>query len=243
MNVLTFASRKGGSGKSTLAAHLAAQVHKPSRPCLLIDDDPQGSLALWNELRGSDALPLKTVKRGIADTLRKATRVGIQWVFIDTPPNMSVSVIEAIHFATLVIIPCRPSIFDIDAVQETIGYARKARTPYAVVINGAPPRRQDAEIAFGYPHPRKPGQAGSSSVGRPDHPAGGVTRLRSRQAKAPGNSMPTLIRRPRLRGCGSPSKSRSRRSVVPATVRLCIALPHRPTSTFVEAVTTRADAE
>ena len=32
MNVLVFASRKGGSGKSTLAAHLAAHVHKQSRP-------------------------------------------------------------------------------------------------------------------------------------------------------------------------------------------------------------------
>ena len=40
MNVLVFASRKGGSGKSTLAAHLAAHVYKPTRPCLLVDDDP-----------------------------------------------------------------------------------------------------------------------------------------------------------------------------------------------------------
>ena len=42
MNVIVFASRKGGSGKSTLAAHLAAYAHRPSRPCLLIDTDPQG---------------------------------------------------------------------------------------------------------------------------------------------------------------------------------------------------------
>ena len=42
MNVIVFASRKGGSGKSTLTAHLAAQAHRPSRPVLLIDSDPQG---------------------------------------------------------------------------------------------------------------------------------------------------------------------------------------------------------
>lgn len=145
MNVLVFASRKGGSGKSTLAAHLAADVHVPSRPCLLIDDDPQGSLTLWNELRKDDALPLKTVKRGIADSLIKAKRDGIEWVFVDTPPNMSVSVVDAIQSATLVIIPCRPGVLDIVAVQETIGFARRARTPYAVVLNGAPPKRQDVE--------------------------------------------------------------------------------------------------
>ena len=145
MNVLTFASRKGGSGKSTLAAHLAAHVHRPSRPCLLIDDDPQESLTLWNTLRGDGALPLKTVKRSISDILKKAKGDGVQWVFVDTPPNMSVSVTDAIQCATLVIVPCRPGVFDIDAVPETIGFARRARKPYAVVINGAPPKRQDVE--------------------------------------------------------------------------------------------------
>ena len=34
---------------------------------------------------------------------------------------------------------------DLDAVQETMGYARQARKPYAVVINGAPPKREGAE--------------------------------------------------------------------------------------------------
>jgi chromosome partitioning protein len=149
MNVLVFASRKGGSGKSTLAAHLAAHVHRPSRPCLVIDDDPQGSLTLWSELRNefcrTDALRLRTVKRCMPDVLKAAKRDGVDWVFIDTPPNMSVAVVDAISFATLVIIPCRPGVFDIDAIQETIGFAREVRKPYAVVINGAPPRRQQGE--------------------------------------------------------------------------------------------------
>jgi chromosome partitioning protein len=145
MDVIAFASRKGGSGKSTLAAHLAVHVHRPSRPCLLVDDDPQGSLTLWNGLRKNDALPIKAVQRGIADILKKAKRDGVEWVFIDTPPNVSVSVIEGIEAATLVIIPCRPGLFDIDAVQETIGYARQARTPYAVVLNAAPPKRESVE--------------------------------------------------------------------------------------------------
>ena len=145
MNVVAFASRKGGAGKSTLAAHLAVHVHRLARPCLLIDDDPQGSLTLWNELRAARALPLKTVKRGVADIVKKARRNGFEWILIDTPPNSSVSVVEAIEAATLVIIPCRPGLFDIDAVQETIALARQVRTPYAVVFNAAPPKRHDVE--------------------------------------------------------------------------------------------------
>ena len=145
MNVLVFASRKGGSGKSTLAAHLAAHVHRPSRPCLLIDSDPQGSLALWNKLRENDSLPLKSTQRGFAELLKTAKRDGVEWVFIDTAPNLSASVTDAIRCATLAIIPCRPGVFDLDAVKETIGFASKVRVPYAVVINAAPPKRQDVE--------------------------------------------------------------------------------------------------
>ena len=87
MNVIVLASRKGGSGKSTLTAHLAAHAHKPSRPCLLIDADPQGSLTLWNELRGENALPLKSGTRGV-ESIVKAARREYDWVFVDTPPNM-----------------------------------------------------------------------------------------------------------------------------------------------------------
>ena len=147
MNALAFASRKGGAGKSTLAAQLAAHVHRPTRPCMIIDDDPQGSLTLWNELHPELALPLKAVKRNIAHTLKKAKRDGVEWVFIDTPSNNSVSVVEAIETATLTIIPCRPGLFDVDAVRETIAIAQQVRTPYAVVFNAAPPKRREIEAS------------------------------------------------------------------------------------------------
>jgi chromosome partitioning protein len=145
MNVVVFASRKGGSGKSTLTAHIAAHAHRPSRACLLIDADPQGSLTLWHKLRKAEDLPLKVAMRGIGDIVRAAKRDGTEWVFIDTAPNMSASVTEAIRAATLVVVPCRPGVFDLEAVRETVDFARQMRKPYAVVINGAPPRRQDTE--------------------------------------------------------------------------------------------------
>ena len=149
MEVLVFASRKGGSGKSTLTAHLAAHAHKPSRRCLLIDTDPQGSLTLWHKLRvadgAADDLPLKAVHRNIADAVKEARHDGFDWVFIDTAPNMSAGVTDAMRSATLVVMPCRPGVFDLDAVKETIAFVREARKPYAVVLNAAPPKRQDVE--------------------------------------------------------------------------------------------------
>ena len=99
MNVIVFASRKGGTGKSTLAAHLAAQVHKPSRPCLLVDADPQGSLTLWHRLRGTNEPPIKTAFNSVSGIIAAAKRDGIEWVFIDTPPNTSAVVEDAIKNA------------------------------------------------------------------------------------------------------------------------------------------------
>jgi chromosome partitioning protein len=129
MNVIVFASRKGGSGKSTLTAHIAAQAQKSSRPCLLIDADPQGSLTLWHSLRGTGEPVLKSGLRSCAEIL-KAAKKDFDWAFIDTPPTMSAAVTEAIRCATLVIIPTRPTVFDLTAVRETIDLCRASRKPY-----------------------------------------------------------------------------------------------------------------
>ena len=145
MNVIVFASRKGGSGKSTLTAHLATFAHKSSKPCLLVDTDPQGSLTLWHTLRGTGEPPIKTATRSVGEIIASAKRNGVEWVFIDTPPNMSAVVEDAIRNATMVVIPARPGVFDIEAVKETIAVCRSNRKPYAVVINGAPARRDDVE--------------------------------------------------------------------------------------------------
>src|SRR3954471_17293487 len=145
MNVIVFASRKGGTGKSPLPAHLAAHVHKATKPCLLVDVDPQGSLTLWHKLRGTNEPALKTAVKSVGGIVAAAKRDGIEWVFIDTPPNMSAVVEDAIKNATMVIIPARPGVFDVNAGQKTIQPCRSNRKPYAVVVNGAPALRDGVE--------------------------------------------------------------------------------------------------
>ena len=115
MDVLCFASRKGGSGKSTLVAHLSAHATRPSRRCLLIDADSQGSLTLWHKLRGTGEPALRNGARGVAEAVETARAERYDWVFIDTPPDMSTVVTEAIQAATLVIVPTRLAVFDLAA--------------------------------------------------------------------------------------------------------------------------------
>jgi chromosome partitioning protein len=148
MNVIVFASRKGGSGKSTLAAHLAAQAHKPPCRVLMLDADPQGSLTLWHKLRSNGEPPLRDGTKNLAAAVEQAKRDGFEWVFIDTPPNMSAIVGDAIQLATLIIIPARLTLFDLAAIKETMVVARQLKKPYAVVINGVPARRDNTESPF-----------------------------------------------------------------------------------------------
>jgi chromosome partitioning protein len=136
MNVIVLASHRGGSGKSTLAARLAAQAHRRLRSILLIDADPQGSLTRWHKTRGTGEPPLCTATEAVADLIKTAGLWGYEWVFIDTPPNMSAVVIDAVRAATLVVIPARLTLFDMIALMKTMNMCRKLGKPYAVVING-----------------------------------------------------------------------------------------------------------
>src|SRR3954453_11117099 len=116
MNVIVFASRKGGSGKSTLTTHLAAHANRPSRRCMLIDCDPQGSTSLWHKLRGTAEPQLRDGSRGgVKEIVEKAATDGIEWVFIDAARNMSPADNYAISSATLVVIPVRLAVFDLAA--------------------------------------------------------------------------------------------------------------------------------
>ncbi|EJW11781.1 Cobyrinic acid a,c-diamide synthase [Rhodovulum sp. PH10] len=145
MNIVTLASRKGGAGKSTLTAHLAAAAHQAGHRCLLVDADPQGSLTLWQSLRPGGEPIVKNAARGVDGLLAIAMTEGYDWVFIDTPPTMWVVVSEAIRASTMVLVPARPSLFDLHAVRETVKTAQERAKPYAVVINAAPARRDDRE--------------------------------------------------------------------------------------------------
>ena len=71
---------------------------------------------------------------------RRRGAPGLNGFLIDTPPNAEASVAEAIWHANLVVIPMRPGLFDVDAVQATIQVCRDLKKPYAAVINAAPAR-------------------------------------------------------------------------------------------------------
>ena len=142
MYVIAVSSQKGGSGKTTIAAHLAvAAAAADVGPVVLIDTDPQGSLAEWWQARKDDTPQLATVKpEALAANLAELRSYGTAIAIVDTPPALTGSIEQVIAMADLIIIPARPSPHDLRAASGTVEMARKAGKPFMFVVNGASPR-------------------------------------------------------------------------------------------------------
>lgn len=142
MLVLTVASRKGGSGKTTLAGHLAVEAERSGAgPVALVDIDPQGSLAdWWNVRSASTPLYVNTTLPSLADDLDQVREQGIAIAMIDTPPNISARVSQAIELCDLVIVPLRPSPHDLRSVAATAELVESLGRPLVYVLNGATQR-------------------------------------------------------------------------------------------------------
>ncbi|MEL6875281.1 MAG: ParA family protein [Pseudomonadota bacterium] len=142
MRVLAMASQKGGSGKTTLSGHLAVQAQLAGAgPVVLIDIDPQGSLADWWNEREAElpAFAQTTVSRLAAD-LQILRQQGFKLAVIDTPPAITMAIQSVISVAELIVIPTRPSPHDLRAVGATVDLCERAGKPLLFVVNGATPK-------------------------------------------------------------------------------------------------------
>ncbi len=146
--VIVVNSQKGGTGKTTVTAHLAVEAAASGHgPIVLIDTDPQGSLAQWWAARNDEqahraglSTLLKVTLDDLAGRLAELRRSSTNFVIIDTPPAHNMSIEKAISMADMVVIPARPSPHDLRAIGATVNMTRSLGKPYFFVVNGASPR-------------------------------------------------------------------------------------------------------
>ncbi len=142
MRVLALASQKGGSGKTTLSGHLAVEAQRAGAgPVVLIDIDPQGSLAdWWNEREAEMPAFAQTTVGRLASDLAVLRQQGFRLAVIDTPPAITMAIQSVISVAELIVVPTRPSPHDLRAVGATVDLCERAGKPLIFVVNGATPK-------------------------------------------------------------------------------------------------------
>jgi chromosome partitioning protein len=129
-------SQKGGTGKSTLCAHLAVEAGG-----VIVDADPQRSLLKWYQGReASEPVLIEGTAERLPEIQAAAREDDAAWLFVDTAGSVQNSGAVA-RRCDFVLIPCRPSAFDLSDIGATVEAVREAGTPGTIVINAAPPRR------------------------------------------------------------------------------------------------------
>lgn len=141
MYTVAIISQKGGAGKTTLALHLAVASEQAGKSAAIIDLDPQASATRWKDRRKVDA-PVVVSSHAIRlpEVLQTASEYGTSLAIIDTAPHSESSAFNAAKAADLVLIPCRPSILDLQAIKSTVDIVRLADKTAFIVLNHVPPR-------------------------------------------------------------------------------------------------------
>ena len=145
-------AQKGGAGKTTLSLSLACAAAAEGLSAVVVDLDPQASAASWGDRRESDTpavVPAQAPR--LARILDAAAGQGVALAVVDTAPRAEQGAVAAARAADLVLVPCRPAVYDVETVAGTrdLVAAVAPRTPLLCVLNAVPPRALLAD--FGVP--------------------------------------------------------------------------------------------
>jgi chromosome partitioning protein len=140
VKTIAIISQKGGAGKTTVAIHLAVAAELRGMKTALFDLDPQASAASWSDKRGTPSPAVVSAQAArLPGLLKQAEAQKADLVIIDSAPNADAASLAAARAADLILIPCRPAAFDLNAIGTTLNLASVAGKPAYVLLNAVPP--------------------------------------------------------------------------------------------------------
>lgn len=158
MRVVCLLSQKGGSGKTSLSISLACAAERRGKEALIVDLDPQATACKWGDRRTAESpIVIDAQPARLANALRKAREGGIGLAVIDTPPRSADAALAAAKLADLIVLPCRPQMYDLETIPNTLeliataNAGRPSPVPMLAVLNAIPAqgsRHEQAKAAI-----------------------------------------------------------------------------------------------
>ena len=138
MKTVALIAQKGGVGKTTLAVNIAVTAERAGIRTALFDLDLQESAMTWAERRAAEAPHVEFLtERRLPDGIAAAAKGGFGLTVIDTPPSAGPQALTAAQNADLILVPCRLSLVDLDAIRRTAQLVKSAQRPAYIVFNAA----------------------------------------------------------------------------------------------------------
>jgi len=144
--VLAMASLKGGTGKTTVCLNLAVTAEQAGLRTVVVDVDPQQASAKWGDLRAmTDRGPtvISSMAARLPQALDSAAQLGANLIVIDTAAHAEGILVSTVDAADLVLIPCRPTIVDLQYLSATVQLTALRKKNAAVLLNAVQPRTID----------------------------------------------------------------------------------------------------
>lgn len=139
MKKIAFLSQKGGSGKTTLVVHTAVAATEAGERVVVVDTDPQKSATVWGETRTQNTPIVATAAAAeLPRVLEAAEQEQMTFAIVDTAPHAAPDATRIARTVDLIVIPCRPTAFDIAAVASAVDIVKAANVPSVFVLSACP---------------------------------------------------------------------------------------------------------
>lgn len=139
MKKIAFLSQKGGSGKTTLSVHTAVAATEAGERVVVIDTDPQKSATSWASVRSQDAPIVATVSTSeLNDVITAARSDAMTLLIVDAAPHAAPAASRIAQAVDLVVIPVRPTAFDLAAVGNAVEIVKAANARAVFVLSACP---------------------------------------------------------------------------------------------------------
>jgi chromosome partitioning protein len=128
--IISITSLKGGVGKSTFATNIAVCLAHAGYKVAIIDTDMNASSVHWSGIRSEELPPIMVTGITEANALRKninQIHQDYDIVIIDGTPSISKLVSTILILGDIVLIPLKPSGFDIWAIEKFLEKYEQAK--------------------------------------------------------------------------------------------------------------------